>query len=125
FLEGDSLHPVANIEKMAQGHPLTDQDRAPWLAALRARLELAQSRGEALVATCSALKQRYRDFLSATVPLVWVYLKGSEPLLRARLERRVGHYMKADMLASQLADLEEPGNAPNVIVIDLDRVPTP
>lgn len=120
FLEGDSLHPPANIEKMSRGQPLTDADRAPWLAAIHARLLEADRTGHSLVVACSALKQSYRDTLSAGVPnLRWVYLTGPESVLRARLESRQGHFFKADMLASQLADLEPPANA---IVADI-RLP--
>jgi gluconokinase len=116
FLDADSLHPLANIEKMARGIPLTDADRAPWLAAVRASLESAFAQGHNLVIACSALKQQYRDFLSARVPVIWVYLKGTEELIRSRLEHRREHFMKARMLASQFADLEEPSSA---IVVDV------
>ncbi|MGH9466078.1 MAG: gluconokinase [Terriglobales bacterium] len=108
FLEGDSLHPPANIAKMAAGVPLQDADRAPWLAAIRQHLEAAVRQGQDLVVACSALKQRYRDPLDQGLPVVWVYLRATEEVLHRRLEQRQGHYMKADMLASQLADLEEP-----------------
>jgi gluconokinase len=116
FLEGDSFHPVANIQKMSKGIPLTDQDRAPWLAAIRVRLKESFARGENLVIACSALKQQYRDYLSARTPVTWVYLKGSEEMIRSRLEHRQEHFMKAKMLASQFADLEEPTSA---IVVDI------
>ncbi len=111
FLDGDALHPAANIEKMSAGIALSDADRAPWLAAVRARLEAAFERGENLVVACSALKQQYRDLLAAKVPVVWVYLKGTEELIRRRLQQRREHYMKAQMLPSQLAILEEPADA--------------
>lgn len=111
FLEGDSLHSPANIEKMRRGVPLTDADRAPWLAAVHARLLDAFTRGDCLVAGCSALKQSYRTILAEGIPIAWVYLKGSPALIRSRLERRTGHYMKADMLASQFDALEEPCDA--------------
>lgn len=111
FLDGDSLHPPRNIDKMARGIPLTDADRAPWLTAVRAHLERAFEQGHNLVIACSALKQQYRDFLSTRVPVIWVYLKGTEELIRSRLQHRREHFMKAQMLASQLADLEEPSSA--------------
>ena len=120
FLDGDSLHPMANIEKMTRGIPLTDADRAPWLAAIHARIVEWFQRGEPLVVACSALKQQYRDTLEAGVAIVWVYLKGSEELIRTRLQRRQHHFMKPQMLASQFADLEEPSNA---IVIDVALEP--
>jgi gluconokinase len=121
FLDGDSLHPQANIEKMAYGIPLTDADRALWLATIHARILGSFQRGQLLVVACSALKQRYRDTLERGVPITWVYLKGSEEVIRARLLHRQHHFMKAQMLASQFADLEEPADA---IVIDV-AVETP
>lgn len=116
FLCGDSLHPQGNIEKMTRGIPLTDADRAPWLASIHACILESSQRGEHLVVACSALKQRYRDTLNNGVPITWVYLKGSEELIRERLQQRKHHYMKPQMLASQFADLEEPADA---IVIDV------
>lgn len=120
FLDGDSLHPPTNIQKMTRGIALTDADRAPWLAAVRARLEDAFERGENLVIVCSALKRQYRDFLSADVPVTWVYLKGTKEVIRRRLEQRREHYMKANMLASQFAALEEPSDA---IIVDVESPP--
>ncbi len=118
FLDGDSLHPPANIQKMAAGMPLTDADRAPWLTAIRSHLEEAFRQGHTLVVACSALKRQYRELLSARVPVIWVYLKGNEEVLRSRLEHRHEHFMKANMLASQFADLEEPSDA---IIADVAR----
>jgi len=120
FVDGDSLHPPANIDKMTRGIPLTDADRAPWLDAIHARIVESSQRHEGLVFACSALKQRYRDALARGVPITWVYLKGSEEVIRARLQGRQHHFMKAQMLASQLADLEEPKDA---IVIDIGAAP--
>ena len=99
---------------------LTDADRAPWLAAIHARIVESSQRNESLVVACSALKQRYRDTLARGVALVWVYLKGSQELFQARLQQRPHHFMKASMLASQFADLEEPRDA---IVIDIAVAP--
>ena len=120
FLEGDELHPAANIEKMSRGEPLTDADRAPWLAAIRARLLEAFQRGDSMVVACSALKRSYRLELGRGLPLVWVHLRGSEALIRARLERRAGHFMKPGMLASQMEALEMPADA---IVADIALPP--
>ncbi|MGH9488397.1 MAG: gluconokinase [Terriglobales bacterium] len=111
FLEGDRLHPAANVDKMRRGIPLTDADRAPWLEAIRQRLEAAAGAGRDLVVACSALKQGYREQLNRGLEVRWIYLQGDPALLRRRLEQRQGHYMKANMLASQLADLEEPAQA--------------
>ena len=116
FLDGDSLHPPANIQKMKLGIPLTDEDRAPWLAAIHARIVEAFDRGRALVVACSAFKQRYRETLADGVPITWIYLKGSADVIRERLLERQHHFFKAQMLASQFADLEEPADA---IVIDV------
>ena len=120
FLEGDTLHPRANIDKMSRGIPLDDDDRSPWLSAIHARIVEAYRRGSSLVVACSALKQKYRDDLERGVAITWVYLKGSKDLLRARLQQRPSHFMKAEMLDGQVAALEEP---PNVIVIDIAAPP--
>jgi gluconokinase len=120
FLEGDALHPPANVEKMSRGIPLTDADRAPWLAAIRARIEAAVSSRQCLVVACSALKQHYRDFLSRGISVDWIYLKGSAELIASRLRHRHEHYMKAGMLPSQFADLEEPAGA---LVVDISLPP--
>jgi gluconokinase len=122
FLEGDELHPRSNVDKMRDGSPLTDNDRAPWLAALHARIEDCWRRGEDLVVACSALKQTYRDTLEERVRIQWVYLKGSQELIRFRLEQRSGHFMKADMLASQFEALEEP-SAVAAIIVDISLPP--
>jgi gluconokinase len=116
FLDGDSLHPPGNIEKMMHGIPLTDADRAPWLAAVHSQIVESFQRGEYLVIACSALKQQYRDTLEAGVAITWVYLKGSYELILEHLQRRQHHFMKPRMLASQFADLEEPADA---IVIEV------
>jgi len=120
FLDGDTLHSAANIQKMTLGIPLADADRAPWLAAIHARVVEAVQQGQSLVMACSALKQHYRDALAMRVSITWVYLKASEELVHARLIARHHHFMKAEMLASQFADLEEPTEA---IVIDAGVAP--
>lgn len=121
FLDGDSLHPPVNIQKMTLGIPLTDADRAPWLAAIHARIVESFDRGRTLVVACSALKQRYRETLADGISITWVYLKGSAEVIRARLLERQHHFFKAQMLASQFADLEEPADA---IVIDVTIAPS-
>lgn len=121
FLDGDSLHSAENIDKMHHGIALTDNDRAPWLTAIRTRIHEFVERGQNLVVGCSALKQRYRTALAEGVPISWVYLKGSLELIRTRLRRRSGHFMKADMLASQFTALEEPADA---LVVDVSPSPT-
>ena len=109
FYDGDDFHPQANIDKMRQGIPLTDDDRWPWLHALRARIETCLRQGEAAILACSALKQVYRERLIADEAEVrLVYLKGSYALIHERLAQRQGHFMTQELLASQLATLEEP-----------------
>src|SRR6185295_6309805 len=85
FLEGDSLHSKENIDKMSHGIPLTDADRAPWLAAIHLRILDFFERGQDLIVGCSALKLQYRRLLAKDVPITWVYLKGTPALIRARL----------------------------------------
>lgn len=121
FLEGDSLHSTASIDRMSHGIPLTDSDRAPWLVAIHARILDVFERGQDLVVGCSALKQQYREVLAEGVSITWVYLKGSAELIRSRLRHRPSHFMKADMLASQFAALEEPSDA---IVVDVSAPPS-
>ena len=120
FLEGDSLHPAANVEKMSHGIPLTDADRAPWLEAIHAHILAAIEHQQCLVVASSALKQRYRDFLSQGANIIWVYLKGTPEVIAPRIEHRPAHYMKAGMLPSQFADLEEPSDA---LVADISLPP--
>ncbi len=123
FLEGDAFHPAANVEKMARGIPLDDDDRRPWLSRLQAAI--AQARTDypdlGVVVACSALKQAYRDRLSCgDNEMVWVYLKGEFEPLQQRLQGRSDHFMSPTLLASQFADLEEPQEA---IVLDSGRSP--
>lgn len=120
FLEGDSLHPPANVEKMRQGIPLTDADRLPWLAAIHERMRDAHDRGESLVVACSALKQSYRAVLADGLSLTWVYLTGTDDIIQSRLQLRTGHFATAELLPSQLEALEEPSDA---IVADVSRTP--
>lgn len=113
FREGDDFHPAANVEKMSHGIPLTDEDRLPWLRALRRSLEDCLARGEDAVFACSALKRSYRRLLKPGdgEAIVFVYLKADPGKLAERLEHRTGHFAKRDLLPSQLATLEEPEDA--------------
>lgn len=112
FIEGDDFHPEANVEKMRLGIALTDDDRVPWLRALRERVSKLVSHRESAVITCSALKQAYRDFLSKGIhDIHWVYLKVDPNDIRVRLEGRLGHFMPASLLSSQFEILEEPADA--------------
>ena len=115
FLEGDSLHPPRNIDKMRNGIPLNDADRAPWLARLRERIEEFLASGERAVVTCSALRRDYRRKLRVDACSVrFVYLKADAGLLLRRLRSRHAHYMTAAMLQSQLEALEAPATAVTV-----------
>src|SRR5262245_1440164 len=122
FVEADDFHPSANVEKMHRGTPLTDEDRRPWLAALRTRIDEACNRDENMVLACSALKHAYQDYLERDDPACvrYVYLQGSEELLRQRLARRKGHFMNPSLLHSQFETLEPPVDA-----IRVDVTPTP
>jgi gluconokinase len=114
FVEGDDLHPEANVAKMAAGIPLTDDDRAPWLDRIAAEL------GSPVVVACSALKRRYRDRLREAAPdLALVYLHGTAELLAARVEGREGHFMPTALLQSQLDTLEEPAPDEDAIPVDV------
>ncbi|ATC63915.1 gluconate kinase [Nibricoccus aquaticus] len=113
FYDADDFHPPANVAKMAAGTPLTDGDRAPWLAALRQRIEQSLAANENAILACSALKAAYRHVLQPVPnePIRLVYLRGTPELLASRLAARTGHFMKPAMLASQLSTLEEPADA--------------
>ena len=124
FIEGDELHPPRNVALMAAGTPLTDADRADWLATIAARLGSAQAAGQGLVVSCSALKRNYRDGLRASCPgLRFVHLHGSAALLHQRMLARTGHYMPASLLDSQLATLEPPAADEDAISVDIGPKP--
>jgi gluconokinase len=122
FLEGDDFHPAENVGKMRGGIPLSDEDRRPWLQALQRRVEEACERDENIVLACSALKDVYRDFLERSDPACvrFVYLSGSEELIRERLERRTGHFMDPALLGSQFEALQPPEGE-----IEVDVAPAP
>lgn len=107
FADGDDFHSEANRAKMGAGHPLTDDDRWPWLGTIGAYLRDEMIAGRPCVVACSALKRSYRDRIRAAGASVYfVYLTGNEKLLMERMQGRAGHFMKADMLQSQLSILE-------------------
>jgi len=116
FYDADDFHPPANVEKMRGGAPLTDEDRLPWLEALRSLIASCLERGARAVLACSALKEQYRERLLMDERVKLVYLKGDYELIEQRLKNRRGHFMKREMLDSQFDTLEEPRRALHVEV---------
>jgi gluconokinase len=109
FIEGDDFHPKANVKRMASGIALTDEDRAPWLRSIAARLRAAKDAGTGLVVSCSALRRSYRDLLRAEAGEVrFIFLKGTRSLIAERLGTRTGHFMPSSLLDSQFAALDAP-----------------
>jgi gluconokinase len=112
FLEGDALHPTSNVAKMAEGVPLSDTDRAPWLAAVHSDIASRTGRGGRVVVACSALKEAYRLVLAPESACTrFVHLRGDFDLIRGRMGARSGHFMKEGMLRSQFEALEAPSSA--------------
>jgi carbohydrate kinase (thermoresistant glucokinase family) len=121
FQEGDDLHPPANIAKMSAGIPLTDQGRAPWLAAVGDWIDRCIANGGGGVVTCSALKAAYRRTLTAGRPEVrLVYLEGSKALIVGRMASRTDHFMPPSLIDSQFADFEPPTSEEGAIVVAAD-----
>jgi gluconokinase len=124
FLEGDSLHSVTNVARMADGVALTDADRQGWLQTLAQRIGEAHAAGQGLVLSCSALKRSYRDILRQGAPaLHFVHLQGDYEVLAARMTTRTGHYMPLSLLVSQLDTLEVPGPEENAQTFDVATRP--
>ena len=124
MLEGDKLHPPANIAKMSAGTPLDDEDRWPWLHAIAAAIDDWRTKGVSGVVACSALKRAYRDILiGSRTDVVLVYLQGSHDLIATRMAARHGHFMPPGLLDSQFAALEEPGEAEHPIVASIAPAP--
>jgi gluconokinase len=120
LVEGDSLHPPANIAKMSAGVPLNDDDREPWLRDIARIITAWLDTGGHGVVTCSSLKRHYRETISAGHPSVcFLYAKGSFDQIAPRLGRRTGHFMPTSMLESQFAALEEPGDDEIVLEVDV------
>lgn len=125
YQEGDHLHPSHNVEKMATGTPLTDEDRWPWLERCREWMENCATRHSGAILTCSALKRIYRDQLRASgLNPVFVYLYSTQDALSQRMEKRKGHYMPATLLPSQLQTLEPPQQDELSIAIDAAASPS-
>lgn len=121
FLDGDFLHPRANIQKMASGQALNDEDRLPWLAALNDAIFAMQRTNAISLVVCSALKKNYRDKLrEGNKNLYFIYLKGDAALIESRLKARKGHFFKPEMLVSQFQTLQEPtSEEQDVYVVDI------
>lgn len=121
FLDADDFHPPGNVEKMAAGMPLTDDDRRPWLEAIATKLDEMRAAGSPFVLACSALKHSYRSLLSQAAPeLVVVLLNGSPELIGQRLAARKDHFMPTTLLDSQFEALEAPADS---IQVGIDQPP--
>lgn len=121
FYEGDDFHPQMNVDKMRRGIPLDDEDRIPWLRALRKLIHNLVDHSERAVITCSALKQNHRSWLSTDgQDIVLVYLKGSYHLIHERMGSRQNHFMSPNLLASQFMALEEPQD---ILSVSIDQSP--
>lgn len=117
FVEGDEFHPPENVEKMASGHPLTDEDRVAWLNALESKIQELLKEQRGAVIACSALKNSYRKQLRKDESVAFVYLNVPFEVAKERLKSRKGHFMPASLLESQFETLEAP-EANDSIVVD-------
>lgn len=121
LIDGDDLHPKANIIKMGSGQPLNDQDRAPWLERIRDAAFSLEQKSERGIIVCSALKKQYRDLIRDGNDVKFIFLHGDFDLVLKRMQQREGHYMKAEMLRSQFDTLEVPqADETDVYPIDID-----
>ena len=123
FKDGDELHPQSNIDKMAAGIPLSDDDREPWLLDVAQYASEQASKHGICVIACSALKSSYRDILNQAGQLVYVFLEGSQELIATRMHSRTGHFMPETLLASQFATLEDPRTEDNVVSVSIEPTP--
>lgn len=126
FIDGDALHPQANIDKMAAGQPLNDGDRLPWLNQINQQLKVLETSNQSGVIVCSALKRQYRQILRQGLSnLLFLFLDGDENTIIQRMKARKGHFMKAGMLASQFSILQRPGaDERDVITVTIDQQPS-
>jgi gluconokinase len=119
--DGDEYHPKSNVEKMSAGHPLTDEDRWPWLQAIADKIDQVCEAGEHAVVACSALKRAYRDILvHGRGDVRIVYLDGAQELIAGRLAARKGHFMPPGLLESQFKTLQPPGSDENPVAVSID-----
>jgi gluconokinase len=121
FEDGDRFHPASNVAKMAAGHPLTDEDRWPWLQAIADEIDAVCQRGGHVVIACSALKRAYRDLLvHGRNDVRIIFLNGTQALIADRLARRKGHFMPPGLLDSQFKTLELPKVNENPLIVSID-----
>lgn len=121
FIDGDDLHPRANIQKMASGQPLNDDDRKPWLERIRDASYSLESKNEHGIIVCSALKKKYRDQIrEGNDNVTFLFLDGNKELIMDRMRQRQGHFMKENMVNSQFETLERPDAEPQTIVVGID-----
>lgn len=119
--DGDKFHPAGNVAKMSAGHPLTDEDRWPWLKAIAAEIARTCAAHDHAVVACSALKRAYRDILvDGRRDVRLVFLDGTEALIASRLAKRKGHFMPVGLLASQFRTLEPPGADERPLRVSID-----
>jgi gluconokinase len=121
YVDGDLFHPPANVAKMSAGHPLTDEDRWPWLRAIAAEIDRLAAAGTRAVVACSALKRAYRDILAhGRDDVRIVFLDGTKDLIAKRLAARKGHFMPPGLLDSQFKTLEPPQPSEQPITVSID-----
>src|SRR5207249_3566318 len=118
FYDADNFHPVANIDKMQRGEPLTDEDRQPWLQSLREAITRSLAANENAVLACSALKRKYRELLRVNADVKFVFLHGSRARIADQLKQRRGHFIDPALLDSQFADLEEAESSDDMLTIE-------
>ena len=122
FIDGDSLHPLENVQKMAAGTPLDDDDRWPWLESVGRTLHEHGERREGLVVACSALKRAYRERIRSQAPsALFLHLDGTLEVLTRRIEGRSGHFMPAALLESQIETLEPLAQEEGGYVLNIDQ----
>jgi gluconokinase len=121
FEDGDGFHPASNVAKMSAGHPLTDEDRWPWLQAIADEIERVCKAGRRVVIACSALKRAYRQILvHGRTDIRIVYLSGAQALIAQRMSQRKGHFMPPGLLDSQFKTLEPPQADENPLIVSID-----
>ena len=121
FEDGDRFHPASNVAKMAAGHPLTDEDRWPWLRAIADEIDRLNAAGVRSVIACSALRRVYRDILvHGRSDIRLVYLDGTQHLIADRLGHRKGHFMPQGLLESQFKTLEPPSADERPVTVSID-----